>query len=327
MSNDSYQVKIDKIKEEILQAKSSLINLNEQLEVFENLHDDSIKPILSKNIILTLAKLVEDIEKENLSLINLMAVLRFVFESLIVTNLIINEKNYDKRIFYSIFLQQSNKIEKMIIKLEKEIELLEQFEKRENEIFSQVPNDVSNKEEVSKFIEEQKQTANQLYEELNNHFTIFMTGVEHNGMGFHKALLQKQLLPKYKEIENEIKTETSNITKILSKDDELNTQFDIRRQASRVLKKLKDDRGWFSKASEIGLEDEYNFVYELTSSLMHFTSYAVTTPSELQEEEKLMCYNLINKYLNKISNNLYKYNNIPPSLRINVIRIDDESKN
>ena len=81
-------------------------------------------------------------------------------------------------------------------------------------------------------------------------------------------------------------------------------------QHTQVFKLLKDDRSWEEKAKLVELDKEYNLNYEMTSSLLHFTSYSLSTSNVAKEDEIKYNYMLINQYIKQITTNISAFSKV-----------------
>ena len=84
---------------------------------------------------------------------------------------------------------------------------------------------------------------------------------------------------------------------------------------------LMDKRPWSQKARIVGLQDEYQFSYEYTSSLLHCIGYSLFTEPEIQYAEEFIIRGLANKYSSRALEELHRYSKVP---RMKVVFVEDE---
>jgi hypothetical protein len=225
-----------------------------------------------------------------------------------VTKLLISEENYFAKIFFSIYKQQENKTKQMIIRVENEIQILKEY-------FQQYLSHIEkNKLECStdllKLPKKNEETFQQFKKILQEDINIFFNQLEEFGFEGLIPMLEKYTLSTYKEKLIELETLTLNKAKHLAKQEWFKNHFGTRVQHTKVFKLLEDDRNWKEKAQIVGLEKEYNLNYELTSSLLHFTSYSLSTSNVASEEEIEYNFMLINQYIHQITTNISAFSRV-----------------
>ena len=293
--------------ENIIQSeKDFLVKMESKLPVYSMFRDfekhQLIVSVLQKVILIQ-----ENINVNNGELIPLNAYLRYVLETLIQTELLIKEPEYKFKLFYSVYNHQVSKSIKFLERLNKEIKLMKEYEKVDNGLLKSI---VIKGIEEGKDPKEVKQLHKEKVEELDDksdlEFTIFTGDYKNNGYSFSAYLMETQLVPKYKARINQVEKLRTDKAKELVVDSRLTKHFDFKRQHTKVFKLLSDDRSWKIKAETVSLEDEYNLVYDITSSILHSTSYSLITNSQPVGDEIGLAKELIYKYSKKILQNCIK---------------------
>lgn len=237
--------------------------------------------------------------------------LRYTLETLIVTELLVNEKLYFVKIYYAIYIQQENKVKQMIIRIKHEIELLKKYSKKYN---------LEQEQLKSKY----SQTNNEFWDEdermfqayktlvLEKNINSFFTEKELEEYGFEGLIihLEKTVLPIYTNKLEENELLTLNKAKQLSKETWFKEYFGARIQHTQIFKLLNDDRSWAKKAEDANLSHEYNLNYDMTSSLLHFTSYSLFTSNEVNDTEIAYNNKIINQYIKQIVKNISAFSKV-----------------
>jgi len=288
----------------IIQAeKDFLVKMETKLPIYSMFRDFERHQL----IVSFLHKIIRVKEKvnENIAeLIPLNAYLRYIFETLIQTELLIKEPEYKFKLFYSVYNHQVSKSIKFLERLNREIDLMRVYEKNDNSLLESI---IVKGIEEGKDPEEVKQLHKEKVEELDDksdlEFTIFTGDYKNNGYSFSAFLMEAQLVPKYEARIKEMENLRTDKAKELVKDSRLTKHFNFKRQHTRVFKLLSDDRSWKTMAETVSLETEYDLVYDITSSILHSTSYSLITNSEPEEDEIGLAKELIYKYSKKILQN------------------------
>lgn len=303
---------IEEIKnklEKLQNKKNEIQNLEAK---FGNIGEENIKYKISKHIIDKLAKLINELNKNPDDLHKQVSTSRYVLETLIITQLLINEKDYFLKLYFSIYIHQENKIKNMKERLEEEIRILEEYQDK----YEQEIKDNTSYEDEENF---------QKYKnEINKDIRIFTLKLEEFGFGFLINTLKNGHLVQYEDKLKEIQDKKLSEVEELLKKEWFKKYFPNEIKNSKEVSGLLEDRneknrfrGWEEKAKASGLENEYKLNYEITSSLMHFTSYSLFTLKDIKDEEIKYYYLLLNQYLERIINNLNLFSKTTSSKIIN----------
>ncbi len=240
--------------------------------------------------------LKEELFNSNDDMLVLSSVTRYLLETLISTEIMLKEKEYIYEIYYYRNVELKEKLKIVIKRIKKEIIYLQDFadEKDRRADWSNVNSDVLESIELNKEIEEE------IYLKAKENITLIFEGVELNGFSFQKHIVEENILKKCEK-------DLDNISKEIEVLSEEAIFSDLFREEG-INKKYKKYRkkSWHKKAKIVGLEDEYKYIYDFTSSLIHFSSYSIFTSNEFIDEEIDMMYSFILQYLERIHNNLIK---------------------
>lgn len=266
---------------------------------------------LTKLILQKLIKIQEDFKQNPNNLLLGYSSLRYLFETLVSIKLLNSEPNYTYKLYYSVYIHQIEKTKRIIARIENEIELINDYNK---EYLSLFENNLS-AEEINK-------KESELYIKSENEITAFWGEYKTNGFGYQKVLIQK-LLEDYSKIKSECELRKTEIEKKLVSDNRLIQLFDFKGQSSKVFKELIDKRSWSKKSEITGLEKEYSQVYELSSSLIHSTSYSLFTKLESDISEINYITNLITNYSKTINYLIDEYITIYDLKQIKIFKVEE----
>lgn len=242
--------------------------------------------------------LLKNIINESSDLLLNYSTVRYTLESLIQCRLIEKEQDYIYKICYSIYTHQIDKTERFIERLKNEITIISKYENMENEHDNKIkPKEGANQvNDLLEYIENGTAYQHALDNLADDELTIFFGDYKNNGYTFQKYIMENDLMKRHTDnLENFIQLRNKKAKEILKKD-YITSLFDFRNQYTRVFKQLKDDRSWKEKAVETNLSEEYKLMYEISSAILHSTSYSIVTSTEPSEQEVYLALDLIYKY-------------------------------
>jgi hypothetical protein len=306
------QIRIHEKLEDLSVSKDSLNELKSKLEKNKNSliisEETNIKYNLSITLIDKLSQIINELSNSHNDLHKHVSTLRYILETLIVTKLLIVEDDYFAKIYFSIYKQQENKIKQMIKRLKNEIKILKSYSEENSK------HDAHNRSKYAsdfiKIAEEDEKTFQFLKNKAQSEITIFMNQLEEFGFEALSIMLEKSTLIEYENKLKEFEELTLKKQKQLAKEEWFKHYFGTRVQHTQVFKLLKDDRTWEEKAKLAGLDKEYSLNYEMTSSLLHFTSYSLSTSNVAKDEEVKYNYMLINQYIKQITTNISAFSKV-----------------
>jgi len=289
---------LNELKIKLEKNKSSLIVSEET----------NIKYNLSITLIDKLSQIIDELSNSNNDLHKHVSTLRYTLETLIVTKLLISEDNYFAKIYFSIYKQQENKIKQMIIRIENELIILKKYS---IDYLDQIKsNKLKYSTDLLKLSEEDEKTFQLFKKIVQNDINIFYSQLEEFGFETLVDILENKILASYKEKLKEFEDLTLEKQKELAKETWFKNYFGARVQHTQVFKLLEDDRSWKEKAEIVELDKEYSLNYEMTSSLLHFTSYSLSTSNIAKEDEIKYNYMLINQYIKQITTNISAFSRV-----------------
>jgi len=298
--------------EDLSISKNSLNKLKNKLEEHKNSlvisEETKIKYHLSVTLISKLSHIINELSNNHNDLHKLVSTLRYTLETLIITKLLIKENDFFAKIYFSIYKQQENKIKQMILRLKNEIEILKKYSEEYSKYFEQ--NKLKYASDRKKRAEENKKIFQSLKNKAQSEITIFMNKLEEFGFEELSKKLEKNTLVEYEKKLEEFENLTREKQKKLAQKEWFKKYFGAKVQPTQVFKLLKDDRSWKLKAKHVGLDKEYSLNYEMTSSLLHFTSYSLLTSNIAKEDEINYSYMLINQYIKQITANISEFTKV-----------------
>jgi hypothetical protein len=283
----------------------------ERIEVLaEKFCADTIATELTLKIVDSVKRCIGEIYEYPNSTITFISNLRFLFETCVTTRLLVAEDSYKYKLRYSIYKHQLDKSKSLTEYAQEDLRRLDKLQQEEKSL---EPNEA----DIDK-IQKSFSEINKLYDRLDEEISIFLDMAEFNGADFHKTYIYS-FLENHQKREDEIQDEWEEMKTLLLKNEEANRFFDFKGQVSKIEKELKDCRNWRQKASDVGLEKMYDFIYDYTSSLIHSTSYSILVPNQLEAAEITMITGLSTRITNDILKNLCIFAKIP---NMKVLRVD-----
>ena len=214
--------------------------------------------------------------------ISVIALARNAFENLIWLKLF-NEDRYYGLVFYRQLLQQQLDSQmQAIAKAREEIELFKQLELEDvpdsDSIIDLIDNNTSENDKaalVSNLINECREKVDL---KARSAFSIYAQQAKHNGYAYQAHLIENDAIPHH---EARIKTLKEHMNELLrSKPADTNPLLE-----PEFLEKAVR-WNWAERASKLGMESNYKFLYSFTSRLLHATPMSLVTPVVLSSQEK-----------------------------------------
>lgn len=301
--NSNIQYSLD----ELIKAEEKFANsINERKALLFSLENNEVYQI-SLNIVEKIISIQKQLLRENSSLIENYSSLRYILETLIQTELLLLEPKYTYVLFYSIHNHQTDKTSKIIERIKKEILIMEKYDAEDHKTTT-ILSDGYKKQEDSKISQEKfNKAVKELDDKADLEFTMFCGNFKSLGYGYTKSILENKLLPEYEKRLKLFEDGKIEIAKKLLKKPTITALFQFNNQHTKVFTELKDTRSWKEKAKTAQLEDEYNLVYDLSSAVLHSTSYSYLTSKDIDEYEIEMIKKLCFQYSKKIMINLNLY--------------------
>jgi hypothetical protein len=318
MTMDNY---IENSLEELIKIEENFVNsINDKKAFLFSLENNEIYH-LSISIIEKIISIQKLILQDNSSLIESYTSLRYILETLIQTELLINEPEYTYILFYSIHNHQIDKTKKFIERVKKEILIMEKYELEDRKKINIISNGVKKNEDIETIQKNHQKATKELDDKADLEYTMFCGNFKWFGYGYTKTHLEENVLPEYKKRLKQFEDGKIEIAKKLVKKECISKHFNFNRQHSKVFNELKDTRSWKEKAKLTQLENEYDLVYDLSSAVLHSTSYSYTTSNDIKDFEIKMVKTLCFQYSKKIMLNLNSYTKIELYDKFQIIKM------
>jgi hypothetical protein len=255
-------------------------------------------------ILTKLESVIRNVKRNKSNLLLLASTVRFLFETLIQLELVKKEPKHIYILLYSIYNHQVTKTNKLyeelksnLLVLDKIIELREQLIK-----YIETPtNTKKNKLVYTKHINQE------IADILLSRTYIFLAHIDKIEPTEVRKILMEIYMPKYEKLIDDLANEKKHYAKEIIKKPFITNLFDFKNQFSKVFTQFKDTRSWSDKAKEVGLLDDYIYMYDYTSSLIHSTSYSLITSPNIDDEEIGTNLIFIRQYLLLILNNFDRH--------------------
>ena len=308
--------------EQIILIENELLKLLSEYKSFFNTLGQIEHYFISDKIINKLVTIQSKLISQQENLLLTFSSLRYIFETLIHTKLLLKEEKHIYKLYFSVYEHQVGKTSRFIERLKKEITLIDKYAKLETDGLDKM-NGIAktNEEEIKNILDEIKVDETKIDEEAEKELTIFFGDYKFNGFPYQKHLMESKLLPKYLDRLAELEKLKLEKSKLILNDSRITSLFDFKNQTSKVFKELEDNRSWVAKAKVVDLEDEYSQMYELSSAILHSTSYSLITPLETEELEKQYASDLILKYSYEIIKNIELFLDLKKAKKIKVINL------
>lgn len=210
--------------------------------------------------------------------LGIVAVSRYLFELSIWLKLFEKDERYGLVYYSQLIETQKSYYQSTLRQLHREVELLREFERREDEKQEELLAKAGSPEDRAKII---RSVGVSIDTEAARKFSIYSEQAKHNGYGFQAYLVEHKATPPAEtalhEIENERITFDSKILPRIS---------DLALDKNGKKKRWK----WNEKAREVGLQDEYDYIYALSSKLLHATPASITTNQKNLEPEEILIF-------------------------------------
>lgn len=221
--------------------------------------------------------------------LGLVAVSRYLFELSIWLKLFGKDDRYGLLYHDQLIETQKNYYQSTLRQFQREIEFLRKFEARENEKKDEI---FATKDSGETLARDIGVVADLIDKEAARRFSIYAEQAKYNGYGYQAYLVEKKAIPQIELALSEIdigrKNFDNNILPIIP---------DLALDKSGKKKRWK----WNEMAKEVGLQDEYDYIYAFSSKLLHATPASITTDQKnLEPEEKLVFLKYIEVKLSDI---------------------------
>lgn len=212
------------------------------------------------------------------SSVELLASARNLFENLVWLKLFLLDVSWGVFFYGQLLKNQQEDLSGMITKLNEEAALFHSLDEDDSAIIDGVFHDLGEVDQPSAdYVAERSAELNRRKEELDRRarrmFALYATAATFNGYGYQAHLLQTKQIPHWQQ----------QLDIIRSKIDDFMLEVDDQAKSARYLGKWN----WRGEADRVGMVGQYEFLYRLTSRLLHATPMNIVTEKDLLEGERL----------------------------------------
>lgn len=214
--------------------------------------------------------------------IGIVAVSRYIFELSVWLKLFEQDRKYGLVYFSELMSTQLRYYRDYRKQLDREVALLNRFELLEKNLQAHRINELKQVSTNGQRRETHLASPTMLMEEIDaqaaRHFSIYAAQAKTNGYGFQSHLIEKQVIPQVDQSIDELEREKAKFSE----------------NAHQEVKSLIPERWqWRQMAQKVDLVEEYDFIYTMSSKLLHATPASITTNQknlELFEIEMFLRY-------------------------------------
>ena len=222
-------------------------------------------------------------EDRPLGSMELLALARHLFEALIWLKLFNVDEAFGL-VFYARFLAQQKETQVQLIeKIEQEIVLFEEFDALDGQALSDAFDPLLTLEPTEDQIAAAQGTHRArmaaLDDEVRRRFTLYGAQAKFNSYAYQAHLLRTKAIPEQAEALRQI---GEHITRFEAERDHLLTG------RYRTMAEWGARWNWKDRATEVGLVNQYVFLYGYTSRLLHATPMNLITETTLSDAERML---------------------------------------
>lgn len=211
--------------------------------------------------------------------LGLVSVSRYIFEISIWLNLFVKDTRYGLVYYDQLIIGQQQYWTRLKDQMEREVIFLKSLGKQESEIMSLKMADISEFEDEDESILAAQSILKDVHsfidEKASRKFSIYAEDAKTNGYDFQAYLIENKQIPVINSSISDIESERDEFKNSLSED-------------VKVL--IKKGWKWNIKAEEVGLGDEYSFIYSFTSKLLHAVPTSITTNQKNLEPQEVIIF-------------------------------------
>lgn len=205
---------------------------------------------------------------------DLLATARNLFENLVWLRLFLVDSDFGHMFYEQLLRQQKENIEQHLIKIDREILLFEEYERIDDEnldaVFATVQTGTATADEIARARERHQALASELDQKARRSFALYAWAAKFNGYRYQTHLLREKEIPRCR--------------KDLAAIDAHLQKYILTRPATYKSTRWK----WKERSAEVGMDDQYDFLYSYTSRLLHSTPTNIVTEKGLLDSEVLI---------------------------------------
>ncbi|MBD8621196.1 hypothetical protein IFT67_20000 [Sphingomonas sp. CFBP 13728] len=217
-------------------------------------------------------------EGRNPSSVELLASARNLFENLVWLKLFLIDPGWGDFFYGQLLKNQKEDLAGMVTKLQAEADLFDSLDNEYNNIFADTFDSLNNRylkgdqtaTEMTQLLNEHREKIDR---KARRHFALYAAAAVFNGYGYQRHLLIEKQIPHWR----------SQLALI---DDRIN-DFSTRMADPAKVNRYLGQWQWRSEALRVGMVAQYDFLYRLTSRLLHATPMNIITEKELIEGERI----------------------------------------
>jgi len=199
-------------------------------------------------------------------------VARYLFELSVWLHLFKKDSRFGLVYYGQLLATQARFFEDQKAQLEREVLLLKEFEAREADAHEGCLRAAGEPTNVAGRL---RSISDQLDYEAAKRFSLYAESACTNGYGFQAFLVESKALPRVESALKEIGSERDRFEQyVLAGIDDL----------------WEKDWKWRKRAKDVGLENEYDYIYSFASKLLHATPASITTDQKNLEPEEICVF-------------------------------------
>jgi hypothetical protein len=211
----------------------------------------------------------------------LLALTRHLFESLVWARLFNRDSGYGLVFYRRLIADQITAQDQVIEKLEAEIKVFEDFDKLEKAandetVIAALSKEAPDLTEVESAQAEFHRRQAALDADVRRGFALYGDDAQRQGFGFQAHLVREKALPQHVARRDEWAAHLTAVDTVLSS---LLSAECLSRATARGW-------NWKDSATLVGMKAQYEYLYSLTSRLLHATPLNITTDHDLSEGER-----------------------------------------
>lgn len=211
--------------------------------------------------------------------LGLVSVSRYIFEISIWLNLFVKDTRYGLVYYDQLIKGQQQYWTRIKEQMEREVVFLKSLGDEESKLMSQKMAELSRIEGDDESILATQSIMTDVHfaidEKASRKFSIYAEDAKINGYEFQAYLVENKQIPLINASIADIASEKHEFEYSLSED---------------VKKLIGEKWRWDLKAKEVGLGDEYSFIYSFTSKLLHAVPTSITTNQKNLEPQEVVVF-------------------------------------
>lgn len=236
--------------------------------------------------------------------LSLIALARNIFENLIWLKLFNEDKHYGLVFYRQLLRQQLDSQLQAIEKAREEIKLFKKLALEDTPDFDSllplIDENTTEEEKallVSNFVRE---SSAKIDLKARSAFSIYADQAKYNGYGYQAHIIENKAIPHHQERINTLNDHMDELLRSRPVDISPLLETEFLAKTPRWV--------WKDRASELGMESQYKFLYALTSRLLHSTPMSLVTPAELSSQEKCLLLDYIYLSTKRLYEEIEKFN-------------------